>query len=219
MVSENGLSLPRRSLAGGILLTVSTVRVSDGKTDAMKQIQPTKFRLEIDLSQMVMTDGLDGITREIKGVLQQCILGKILAPANDAVRDWDRSIVGKWEVVAPIQDGTLEEFKTFLDANREPVPQSVDDKSRTIATEFCKVLREWLTPEQMREVVKRNETYGADVCATHDFCDANMAMLEAFTTAGERTILDCEDGTPEFEDATALWNRVWDMAKAAKFSL
>lgn len=77
-----------------------------------------------------------------------------------------------------------------------------------LALEFCQVLRRWLTPEEMAEVVLRNHnSQYQGACATHDFCDANMAMLEAANNVG----VDEED----YE----TWNRAWDIAKEADFAL
>lgn len=48
------------------------------------------------------------------------------------------------------------------------------------AQRFDAVLREWLTPAEYAEVLRRNGTPEySDCCASHDFCDANMAMLDA----------------------------------------
>lgn len=85
-----------------------------------------------------------------------------------------------------------------------------------LAAEFTRVLREWLTEEQMREVVKRNATVRyAGCCASHDFCDANMAMLEACAklTGKPETEHDFAD-----EALCAIVNRAWDLARASGFS-
>jgi hypothetical protein len=51
----------------------------------------------------------------------------------------------------------------------------------TLAQNYVAVLTEWLSPEQLREVRRLNATADYDrSCAAHDFCDANMAMLEAW---------------------------------------
>lgn len=81
------------------------------------------------------------------------------------------------------------------------------------ANTFSLVLRQWLTKEQMIEVVKRNrETDNEALCASHDFCDANMAMLEAFTAANGH------EPSAESDEDTRLWNEAWEMAKAANFT-
>lgn len=83
----------------------------------------------------------------------------------------------------------------------------------TLGSEFSIVLREWLTPEQLREIDRLNaaEPEGSSVCHSHDFCDANEAMIEAL---GRFNI------EPDLQDETqiALINAAWDSAKAVGFS-
>ena len=84
-----------------------------------------------------------------------------------------------------------------------------------LAASFAEVMQDWLTPAQMREVVARNETYG-DACASHDFCDANMAMDEAFTKTQCREI-ELGEGTRQSRADMALWNGAWAIAKRMNF--
>jgi hypothetical protein len=97
---------------------------------------------------------------------------------------------------------------------------------RALAREFSNVLRRWLSEREMVEVVERNERtghkYGRSVCHSHDFCDANMAMAEAFANLGFKSCADiAEDDEregPEWTAAADLWNEAWTMAKAADFN-
>lgn len=82
--------------------------------------------------------------------------------------------------------------------------------AEAVAAEFAKVLRTWLTPEEFTEMrcSNRGET-DEGVCHSHDFCDANMAMLRALTNLGVP-----EDSVNYQDDATLeLWNSAWDIAK------
>ncbi len=83
-----------------------------------------------------------------------------------------------------------------------------------LAQAFSRVLRQWLTAEQMREVVARNraEQYGKGICASHDFCDANMAMLEAWESLST-TQQDCQS-----EEQARIWSAAWDIAKGKEFA-
>lgn len=117
-------------------------------------------------------------------------------------------------------DPTLREMdgKTFClvrldeDRNRvgEPLAETDDfDEVRAafLADRFAQVLRRWLTDEQWATMRRRNATIGNGLCASHDFCDANMAMDEAFTVIMGREInLEDEHGD------NALWNSAWDIA-------
>lgn len=82
---------------------------------------------------------------------------------------------------------------------------------KLISARFVQGLQAALTPAQWEEMRRRNASpeYGAEVCASHDFCDANMPMLAAFEDVTGRTM----DAGSE-EDA-ALWGAAWDVAKAA----
>ena len=90
-----------------------------------------------------------------------------------------------------------------------------------VAFEFSEVLRNWLTLEEMDEVILRNanEYKDSDVCASHDFCDANMAMAEAFDNLGLTTTADIEDcESTEWIAAQDLWNTAWTIAKISSFN-
>jgi len=80
---------------------------------------------------------------------------------------------------------------------------------RLIALSFVDILKGWLTVKQWEEMRERNAKPEYDtplVCASHDFCDANMAMLEAFeaVTGAEMTHSEAEHG---------IWNDAWNYAK------
>lgn len=79
-----------------------------------------------------------------------------------------------------------------------------------LAVEFSHTLREWLTNEQMKEVIKLNATEEyADFCASHDYCDANMAM-----DAGIKTLFGRHADT---RGDVELWNAAWTIAKTNNF--
>ena len=94
-----------------------------------------------------------------------------------------------------------------------------------IAREFCAVLNEWLGPDKMKQVVMRNmaEFVNGDmnVCHSHDFCDANEAMDEAFKRATGFSATDTGgDGVGVMTDsACSAFNRAWSLAKAAEFNM
>jgi len=81
-----------------------------------------------------------------------------------------------------------------------------------VAKKFCDVLRGRLG-DDVDEVVRRNATEEyRGCCASHDFCDANMAMAEAYEAAtGRAWDLDNED------EADDVWDASWGIAKAAGF--
>ncbi len=102
-----------------------------------------------------------------------------------------------------------------------PTPEAV-------AAQFCAVLREWLTPEQLAEAVRLNAERNDGSCATHDYCDANMAMDEAFARCGGPRATDTGRDLEEGEDrqlacmsdeCLAVWEAAWSLAKQAGFKL
>ncbi len=83
-------------------------------------------------------------------------------------------------------------------------------KSQTpaaVAWSFLHYLCMYLTDEQLREVQRRNlhET-DSNVCHSHDFCDANEAMLEAM--ADLEISMDMENAAH-----VQLWNEGWRIAR------
>lgn len=83
-----------------------------------------------------------------------------------------------------------------------------------LARAFSAVVAEWLPPGELEAVRECNRTTHADpgVCASHDFCDANMAMLEAWRRCTGSDEIDAND-----QAQAAAWNEAWKLAKAAEF--
>lgn len=88
---------------------------------------------------------------------------------------------------------------------------SWDEKKDALSRKFSSILMEWIGKETMEDVVRVNTERGDNTCASHDHCDANMAMLEAFETMFGRT------NDLQNDDDTDLWNVSWDIAKKNGF--
>lgn len=85
-----------------------------------------------------------------------------------------------------------------------------------IARVFSRILREHLHDDDLSRVIKRNHKERApDVCHSHDFCDANMLMNEAYC----RIMGLSEDDGFDANDPqqAALWNDAWALAKDRDF--
>lgn len=81
-----------------------------------------------------------------------------------------------------------------------------------IGDEFAKVLKEWASPLQWTMMLETNlelKKKNSPCCASHDFCDANMAMDAAMRRFGIEPLP--EAGMPE--EIAGLWNSAWDYAK------
>lgn len=96
---------------------------------------------------------------------------------------------------------------------QQPALQQDTDNFALLARAFAAVLKEWLTDDQMATVNHRNNSgcYSEDICASHDFCDANMAMCEAFEQVFLRSLEVNSD------QDLHLWTLAWNLAKKAQF--
>jgi hypothetical protein len=102
-----------------------------------------------------------------------------------------------------------------------------------IAERFVANLRESLEPDDFEEMQLRNVDVPDGICASHDFCDANMPMGDAFESVmgfepltfgaqvvdGEKVFLSELEQTPDVdalnEFQCALWSRAWALAMPA----
>lgn len=89
----------------------------------------------------------------------------------------------------------------------------IGPKTRRLALAFARDLRKEITDENVEEVVRRNARPDyAGSCASHDFCDANMVMADAFHHIMGR------DFEISSEVDMEIWNRAWDTARASGFT-
>lgn len=82
-----------------------------------------------------------------------------------------------------------------------------------LATEFSKVLHSWLTPQEMQKVIKENRKANDNTCATHDYCDANQALLDAIENLG------WPESNAASQKDTDFLNATWDLAKRRDFKV
>lgn len=81
-----------------------------------------------------------------------------------------------------------------------------------IAATFTAKLFDALGLLTMNEVVQRNRTEESPkVCHSHDFCDANVVMADAFAEEAGHDI--------DMDDAGHLdvWNEAWELARGSRF--
>lgn len=97
-------------------------------------------------------------------------------------------------------------FVRHLLENEEPTTSQVPQ----IAQAFVRKLREYLSPEQWAEMAQLNrEESNPDICHSHDFCDSNVFIADAFEEVMGREV-DLQS-----EADVDLLNAAWDHAKAA----
>jgi hypothetical protein len=86
-----------------------------------------------------------------------------------------------------------------------------------LARAFGAEIQAALTRREFREMIDRNKSSHTDdgICASHDFVDANMYMLDAFKKTFGREPAILTDADDEID--AKLWNDAWAIAKAADF--
>lgn len=85
---------------------------------------------------------------------------------------------------------------------------------REIADTFINKMQVSITAEEMAQVRTLNSMEKMPgVCHTHDFCDANMVMADAFEQITKHMV-DADSTTD-----CALWNGAWDLAKRKQFAI
>ncbi len=81
----------------------------------------------------------------------------------------------------------------------------------TLACAFAHLLAEQLDPAEWRDMRVRNQTIELGVCASHDFVDANMVMLEAWQATRSPTIVGNGDADALGSDLHHV-NAAWSVA-------
>jgi hypothetical protein len=99
----------------------------------------------------------------------------------------------------------------------EPLPTSEAVYAFAVevcAKRFARVLADWLTPAEQADVVERNRRQTDPlVCHSHDFCDANMAMLDALESIG----VVAEEFSALPDEILILWSAAWEVARRSDF--
>lgn len=139
-------------------------------------------------------------------------MGKHLVVTGNEETVWKSLLAAEWHLfTCAINDGIA------------------DFEAERLAKRFARDLREEVGAENYEEIRRRNATpeyrdSTFSVCASHDFCDANMVMgpiIESagiqFTSAEELDALPADSGEREALSEKkgaycALWSRVWDIA-------
>jgi len=88
----------------------------------------------------------------------------------------------------------------------------MDTTIEKLAKEFSGILKDWTGEESIKAINEKNATRAyVDACASHEFCDPNTAMIEAFANVMGRSI--------NFQNAGdfSMINHAWSTAKENKF--
>jgi hypothetical protein len=88
------------------------------------------------------------------------------------------------------------------------------DAAEALAEVFVAKLGDVLSEGQLAEIKRRNQTTDYETaCATHDFCDPNDVMKEAFEQVLGRPLFPNGDESEGHERDTALVNDAWGLAR------
>jgi hypothetical protein len=80
-----------------------------------------------------------------------------------------------------------------------------------LCSAFIAELRQSLSSDDLETIVERNKENGPETCASHDFCDPNQCMLEAWEKLGHA--LDLSD-----HEQLSLTDQAWTLARLREFS-
>ncbi len=126
-----------------------------------------------------------------------------------------------WAIIRANVDMNIKPtYSVYLSKLREiTLPES-------LAITFARVLRMALSNDQLQTIIDRNlAPEYADLCASHDFCDSNMAMELAFQMvtgyASEPIFyaIGKPEAIPQGERDVDLINAAWTIAKANNFAI
>jgi hypothetical protein len=96
-------------------------------------------------------------------------------------------------------------------------------KNKTVeqlARIFSKKLQSEIGNRKLHQVIRLNsEETNPAICHSHDFCDANMIMNDAFKVVPHRNAHLPGDSVSEAENDVddALWTLAWSYAKRMEF--
>ena len=95
---------------------------------------------------------------------------------------------------------------------------------QSLSAAFNTILHDWLTPEELMQVNKRNsKRKNENYCATHEFCEPNEAMLQAFVLVFNREYvffnIDIEGTKEQSYLDDAYFNHAWNLSKKNKFKI
>jgi len=98
----------------------------------------------------------------------------------------------------------------------ELASDNTDTFALSIANEFSRRLYKLDGGEHMPKAIADNKLNPSGICATHDFCDPNMLMEEAFIQIlGREPHISAGPDAPD----SRLWNTAWGIARYNNFQI
>lgn len=117
--------------------------------------------------------------------------------------------------IAYASDMSVEAYNELKPSEKN---EKYDQALKNLAAEFAKLLKNEIGEENLDKVVKQNKVNDPWICASHDYCDANMVMVTAFENIFGHEFHESEDEkVNDLEDI--LWNKSWTLAKKNDFDI
>ncbi len=94
------------------------------------------------------------------------------------------------------------------------------ETTELVARAFGQKLKSWLSVGELLQVLERNKAEESEnICHSHDFCDANMAMEAAFKKVLHHGCRSIQSRATEEQKRAddELWNEAWALAKSKNF--
>jgi phosphopantetheinyl transferase (holo-ACP synthase) len=95
------------------------------------------------------------------------------------------------------------------------------DRTEKLSNEFSRIINEWLTADEIKAINKANAE-DKEHCATHQYCDPNEAMLQAFETVIGREFVFFDAEIPNTESQQVkddlLITIAWNLSRKNNFA-
>lgn len=128
----------------------------------------------------------------------QCVLSLSEVRTYSNLREFDR-LSGE---LVPEYTGLMAAALDYAQKHKYPIRNAA-----LLGYAFADLLAKALTADEFAEACRLNRwESNPAICRSHDFCDANEVMLEAFLSIG----LDFD---LQNQEDIVLWNRAWGYAK------
>ncbi len=142
------------------------------------------------------------------------LLSQILKDKSDSLTK--AADAGASYIRSRLREGERNERRCKLLTDLQALPEGGADEVQRIAGRFAQLLLEEIGLINMRETDARNTAEPSPgVCHSHDFCDANMVMDEAFTEVTGGSLSSLLPDKPGIDEANTLWSLSWDYANLA----
>lgn len=140
-------------------------------------------------------------------------LASRVATAMDLMACADRERLIAW-LVANDRDGVYSDADCeaegydpmTVESARKQIGRELGRDDELVAELFRRQMRENCSLTELAEIDQRNrDEKDSRICHSHDFCDANQAMIDAFGLLG----IDADEAARDYEDEMdAAWDRV-----------